>query len=66
MIYLVPLTTQNDVFVCICKLTHCSQRRVEALRKYIAGNCIFLLGISRDSQWLQYITEKTMGIAGAH
>ena len=42
------------------------QRRVEALRKYIAGNCILLLGISRDSQWSQYITEKTMGIAGAH
>jgi len=42
------------------------QRRVEALRKYIAGNCILLLSISRDSQWSQYITEKMMGIAGAH
>jgi len=31
-----------------------------------SGNCILLLGILRDTQWLQYITEKMMGIAGDH
>jgi len=33
---------------------------------YIANNCSLLLGISRDSQWSQHITEKIIGIAGAH
>ena len=33
---------------------------------YIADNCSLLLGISRDSQWSQRITEKIIGIAGAH
>ena len=44
------------------------QRRSEVLQvlvKYIADNCILFVGF-HVTQWLQYVTEKTMGLAGAY
>ena len=39
---------------------------VHVLRKYIAGNYILFLDISRDSQWSQCISEKRWGSLHVH